>query len=132
MDAQVLVKDQARAGGGNVPIVIDGEDFLLKPTYAAAKAVSSLHGGIAGTISKIVQLDVDTIVAVITAGLGHTGNRPPPKDLAERVWRSGFSDDSGSIAERCVLFCRVLASGGRMPKETGDTGEANDENLDPR
>lgn len=111
-----------RLGSGNVPVTIDGEALELVPTYAAMAKISSRGGGLRGAMERILQLDADTIVDVIAVGLGYGANKRPPKDLSERIWRTGFTLATGGIADAAFEYVNVLANGGRpVPKdELGD------------
>jgi hypothetical protein len=122
-----MAKREANIGAGDVVINLDGEDKVLKPSYQAARTISSMQGGISGAIQRVVQLDIETVTQVVTLGLGYGQGQKPPKDLAEKIWRTGLTDDSGGLAERCVLFLRVLASGGRMPRDQKEGGDGGDE-----
>lgn len=105
-----------KVGEGQVEIVLDGEAMVLKPTLFAAQQISRQSGGIMGAIESVLKLDLDTITTVIGLGLGYGPGRKAPPELAEKVWKSGLTDSSeGAIVERCTLFLRVLANGGRMP-----------------
>lgn len=126
---------RARLGAGDVPITLlneagDPEDLVLKPSYNAARTLSRTAGGLMGAMERVAKLDTDTVVQVITLGLGYDSqNRRAPRDLDERVWSTGLSDDSGGLAERCVTYIRVLMSGGKLPKT--DEAEARDDSPDP-
>lgn len=124
MDA--MAKEPARIGAGDVEVVIGDEVFVLRPSYIAARTISGSAGGITGAMDRVMRLDVDTIMNVLTVGCGFVGAKRPPKDFAEKVWASGFTDDTGALAERCIVYLRVLAGGGRMPKS--ERGESSDEN----
>lgn len=126
MDA--MVKEPARLGAGDVEVVIGDETFVLRPSYMAAKTISGSTGGIAGAMSRVVALDVDTIMMVLNVGCGFMGTKRPPKDFAEKVWATGFTDDTGRLAEHCVTYLRILAGGGRKPK--GD--EEGEEAVNPQ
>lgn len=124
-------REPARIGAGDVPVVIDGVEYVLKPSYHAARTISTQSGGIAGAIERVVRLDIETIISVLSLGLGYSQGNRQPKDFPDRVWRTGFTDDTGGLAERCVLYLRVLAAGGRMPKTDTEGGEGGDP-VDPR
>lgn len=111
-----MVNDH-RVGIGDVPIKIDGEELIMKPSWGAAQLVSQRFGGISGAVEKVIRLDIDSTVQIVMFGLGYVGTRKPPIDLAEKIWRSGLTDQSGGIAEACVKFLHVLANGGRPPPE---------------
>jgi len=117
-----------RLGSGNVRITIDGEALELVPTYAAMAKISSRGGGLRGAMERILQLDADTIVDVITVGLGYGANKRPPKDLSERIWRTGFTLTTGGIADAAFEYVNVLANGGQpVPKDEPGSEEAEAE-----
>jgi hypothetical protein len=74
-----------------------------------------MNGGIMGAIDKVVKLDIETIIAIVQVGLGYGMGKRAPTDLAEKIWRSGLTDESGFMVERCVTYLRTLANGGRPP-----------------
>lgn len=119
-----------RIGEGDVPIkLFDGEELVMKPSWGAAQQVSTRFGGISGAVEKVIRMDIDTTIQIVLLGLGYLGNRKPPSDLAERIWRSGLTDGSGGIAEACVKYLHVLANGGRPP--TPEPGEVTDDEPNP-
>lgn len=130
--------DNHRIGDGNVPFKLeDGEELILKPTWGAAQAISRQFGGISGAVERVVRMDIDVTVQVILFGLGYLGTRKPPQDLAERIWRTGFTDRSGAIGEMTIQYLHILANGGRpLPENSADmSGEAGNpstrESIEP-
>lgn len=125
-----------RLGVGDVKITLldqDGnpEEFVLKPSYNAARLLSAKSGGMMKTMQSVVDGDIDAVVQIISLGLGHgTSTSRGPKDLAERVWRTGLSDEAGGLAERAVTYLRVLMAGGRLPA-TDSGGPAGEGTADP-
>lgn len=124
-------------GAGDVPIKLlktDGvteEELVLRPTFGAAQTLSRQHGGYMAVIEKLSRLDLDTIVMVVTLGLGYVyggggGTRKPPTDLQERIWRTGLTDDSGGLVERCITYIRSLSGGGRLPVNAEEEGTGED------
>lgn len=115
-----------RIGDGNVELELeDGDKLTLKPTWGAAQAISRNLGGISGAVERVVRLDIDATVQVIMFGLGYFGTRKPPNDLAERIWKTGFTDRSGGIAETTIKYLNILANGGKPLPEDGGSGEGN-------
>ena len=126
--------DRPALGSGNVKVIIDGEHRELVPSYAAMVAISARGGGLRGAIERVLNLDAETIVAVVTVGLGYGGDRRPPADLAERIWRTGFMLHSGGLADACFRYVNALANGGRPlaeDSEDGKVGEARQDSADP-
>lgn len=117
----------AKLGGGDVPIQLDDEELVLRPTLYAAQTISRQSGGIAGAVERVLKLDFDAVLSVISIGLGYGPSKKAPADLAERIWRTGLSDDTGSLAERAVTYLRVLSAGGRLPQKE----KAEEDNQEP-
>jgi hypothetical protein len=129
--------EKPRLGAGDVKIMLDDgegtmEELILRPSYNAAKILSSQGGGIMRMMQRVVDGDLDAVVSIITLGLGYvTQTRRGPKDLPERVWRTGLSDEAGGLSERCITYLRVLMAGGRMPQANSEEG-AEEGSTDPR
>lgn len=121
-----------RLGAGNVDVVIDGEPMTLVPTYAAMVAISA-RGGLRGAMERILNLDSETIVDVLVAGLGYGSGKRPPKDLAERIWRTGYTLPSGGLADAAFNYVSILANGGRplVPDDLDDDREARQDPARP-
>jgi hypothetical protein len=109
-------------GSGDVPIKLGDEELILKPTWLAAKTISGTAGGILGSIEKVLRVDVEEISRVVLIGLGYIGNRKPPADLMDKIWKTGYTTDGGALVERCVTYLRVLSNGGR-PVEPIDAAD---------
>lgn len=118
-----------RIGDGNVPLKLDGgEEVILKPSWGAAQAISRQFGGIQGAVERVVRMDMDATVQVVLFGLGYNiGTKKAPADLAERIWKTGFTDGTGSVGEKTVQYLHILANGGKsLPDEAeGVSVEAN-------
>lgn len=102
-------------GAGDIVIELDGEEVTLRPTLKAAMSLSRSAGGIVNLINKCGVYDFDTIVAVVTAGLGVQS-----KDIPDKCWRTGMIE----LAPVCIRYLHVLANGGRSPSDEGDKQEA--------
>lgn len=114
-----------RVGDGNVALKLeDGEELILKPSWGAAQAISRNWGGISGAVERVVRMDMDVTVQVLLFGLGYNlGTRKAPADLAERIWKTGFTDTTGAIGEITVRYLHILANGGKpLPDDTGEGG----------
>lgn len=116
-----------RLGAGDVPVEIDGEKFTLVPTLNAARVLSA-RDGLRGAMRRVLDLDTNTILEVVGAGLTHDGYRPPA-DMAERIWRTGFMLSAGGVADAAFTYLNVLANGGRPLPSTD--GEARQDSGDP-
>lgn len=112
-----------RIGAGDVSITLldpggSPEQLVLRPNYNAARTISAQSGGLLGAIERVSKLDLEVITQVITLGLGYgTSSQRGPKDLPQRIYATGLTDDTGGLAERCVLYLQVLMSGGQMPRK---------------
>lgn len=106
-----------RAGEADIPVEIDGEKFTLTPSFEAMKTLSARSGGIMNAMQSVMRLDLDTIVDVLALGVGYGPTRRPPKDFAERVWRTGLTDDTGGMAAKAADYLQVLSRGGRRREE---------------
>lgn len=123
-------KFEPKLGSGNVSVVIDGEALTLVPTYAAMVAISA-RGGLRGVMERILQLEAETITDVLIAGLGYGPGRRPPKDLAERIWKTGFTLPSGALADAAFNYVSILANGGR-PLVADDSSDDSSNDREAR
>lgn len=115
-------------GSGNVPIIVDGEAMELVPSYAAMVKINSRGGGLRGAMERILQLDAETIIEVITVGCGFGPNKRPPKDFHERLWKTGFMLSSGGLADAAFSYVNILANGGKpLPDPDGEGGDEGSE-----
>jgi hypothetical protein len=118
-------------GEGNVTIILGGKEETLVPSYEAAKAISRTYGGIGRAVDMALAVNIEVIKDTIFLGLGYGPNKRPPRGLEEKIWAEGFTDDTGALVDKVVLFLRVLSAGGRMPKDAiaggADGGESGDD-----
>ena len=106
-----------KLGAGDVPIILDGEKFVMRPTLAAAQKISRQSGGILEAVRKVGAFDMDMIVSVIGAGLG---TLPREYDeLGEKVFNTGLAN----VVTPVIEFLGVISGGGRPPPEEGDEEE---------
>lgn len=132
------VRPKPKPGATELPFILrrtdeDGggeEECVLRPTYAAARAIAKRYGGVRPAVEKVLQGDVEEIAVILAFGLGYTGPtapQRPPKNMAQRVWATGVSDDSGGLAELAIVFLQALQNGGRVPDEQTDEPGRDDE-----
>ncbi len=117
---------KAVVGAGNVAIKLMGQDYTLVPSLSAMQGVSRLNNGIRGAIDEVIRLNFDTIVRVISLGLGgKVANQI--KDLPSVCYNSGLVDGTeGELAAKCVEFLTILSNGGR-PVNKDDADETSDD-----
>lgn len=94
-------------GAGDVPVTIDGREYVLKPTLKAAQELSR-NNGIATAVQRCASLELDAVVQVVAAGLGRS-----TKDLAQKIYDTGIRH----VAPACITFLTNLSNGGRPLKE---------------
>ncbi len=100
-------------GQGDIEFILDGETRVLRPSLAACIGISRLHGSPQTTATKAMELDFDTITAVLAHGLGIKVE----KKFQEQVYRTGLYD----LAIHVIKFIRVVNNGGKL---TDDEDEA--------
>jgi hypothetical protein len=109
-------KAGAEPGVGDVQIELDDQGtVVLRPTYEACLAVSRIAGGLTAAIMRCRNLDIETIVEIISIGVGAN---PSMRDriVGPAVFRTGVIN----LAPACVRFIRIVANGGRPPPDEGD------------
>jgi hypothetical protein len=116
--------DKPTPGAGDVKITLGGEEHVLKCSAEAAIAVSRMPGGFygvagqPGVAARILGCDIDTMSAVIRAGLGLSGSAV--KGLEAMIYESGLLD----IRSRLSGFIGALANGGKpIVVEGGDDAD---------
>lgn len=114
-------------GDGDVKITLRGEEYTLRCTLAAALAISRLSGGIRGAITRVNDLDLDTITGVVRAGVGPETARQL-RNLEEVIWRDGILAKRGELVVGCVDFLLNLAHGGKVPA-SGEEGDPEDPTI---
>jgi len=108
-----MAKSKAQLGAGNVEIELDGETVVLKPSLNACQTVSRQSGGISAAVAAVGRFDFDTVVSVVTLGLGATGS--DAKAIPEKVWRTGLTDLVGPVTK----YLTIIANGGRPVEDAG-------------
>lgn len=98
---------KAELGAGDIPITIDGQEYILRPTLAAATTLSR-NNGLQGSVQRCLSLDFEEIVRVVEAGLGRSS-----RDLREKLYKTGMRN----INAPCITFLTNLATAAD-PSET--------------
>lgn len=117
-----MSKSKAALGAGNVDIELAGEKVTLRPSLAAAQAISRQSGGISAAVAAVGGFDLDMIVSVVTLGLGVTGAEA--KAIPDKVWRTGLTDLVGPVTK----YLTIIANGGRPVDDAGGEEGADPQN----
>ena len=108
------VEDKPRLGRGNVIVTIDEIEYTLKPSLIAVQTLSRKYGGLNIVVERISKLDFEVICDVVEVGIGRKGNNPRQRqELAEAIFNTGLTDDTGSLGLLCVRYLIILMRGGR-------------------
>lgn len=102
-------------GAGDVPITIDGKEYVLKPSLNACLTLSSGEG-LQGMIRRIQSVEADAIVRVVSAGLGRNA-----RDLPKLLYKTGLVTYVGP----CIKYLSNLSNGG-TPLRDDQLGEDQD------
>lgn len=113
---------------GEVGITLEGAEYTLRPTLDAALTLSRQAGGIRAAITRVLDLDLDTIISVIRLGIGRAEAKKL-KNLDRIIWENGLLDSQGELVLRCVEYLSNLARGGRPEGSSG--GGDGDDSSDP-
>lgn len=101
-----MTKEQPEPGIGDVPLDLDGEEVILRPSLKACIGISRLHSAPYETAQKVLGLDFDTSVKVLALGLNQA-----PKQLEERLYRTGLVN----VRNELIRFIHIVNNGGRPP-----------------
>lgn len=111
-----------KPGQGHVRLMLGNEEVTLKPTAHAMLELSRKYGGLATVARRIVEMDADAVVDVLAHGLGGPAYNTAAKrkELAEKAFAAGLTDDTGGVAAKCVEYITVLMRGGRPAPAPGE------------
>lgn len=110
-------------GEGNITINFEDEEVTLKPNLNAIQTLSRKYGGMQAVIDRLGRLDFDLVVEVIALGIALPNNPRQQKELAEKVFNAGLTDDTGSLPSRCIDYIMSLMRGGRAAPKLEDDGK---------
>lgn len=104
---------------GEVAVTLDGKEFTLRCSLAAAKRLNAYAGGsgFQGVVARLGMCDFETYVAVIAYALDRK-----PVDVEEMVYRAGMVNLTADL----VTFVTYLGNGGKpmtAAKDGDGTGE---------
>ncbi len=115
--------DPALPGDADIVIELDGKEMVLRPSLKACMAVSRIAGGLQAAVQRCLALDMDTICAIITAGLDLNPNQA--RMVPEAVYATGLI----ALSAPCIDFINVVGNGGRpvqIEEDDDDDGESAD------
>ena len=104
---------QSKITLGEVPITLDGDEIVLRPTMRAMTQISRTYGGLAKARTEIAQENIDAIAYVIRVGAGM--NDRDAKDLGDRIFATGTAD----MIVPLIRYVAILGNGGK-PLEGDD------------
>lgn len=130
MTAPAPVPSPHKLGQGDVEVVLDGDTYVLKPTLNVAQMLSKRYGSLNDTIQKLASFDFNVAVDVICLGLGPRYNSAKQQqEIAEKVFKTGLSDDTGGLANICVNYVLSVMRGGKPgPLQAAVDQEASEGN----
>ena len=112
---------------GDVPVMIDGEQRVLKPTLRAISMISTQFGGIAKARDLLIAQDFNATVAITRHGLNLSDK--DAKALPEQIFATGLTTD---LLLPLIRYLAILANGGKPPPDdpvdAGDDGASTEGN----
>ena len=110
---------------GEVNILLNKEELVLKPTYQAASRISNQFNGFRDARLALVAENFDAVVFILRIGLNLNG--PEARELPERVYKNGITAD---LLIPMIEYIGILANGGRpvLENEEPDSKEKKDPN----
>jgi hypothetical protein len=77
---------------GTVTVKLGDEEFTLKPTLRAVRAIESRFGGLRGASQTVNALSIDGCAIILVAGAELEGKAA--EAIPEKVWQAGVLDVS--------------------------------------
>ena len=106
---------------GDVPVILDGREFVMRPTYQAMTEIETSTG------EKLVplvwkfqekQFGISDQVAIVTAGLRAAGEPATPEKIGEMILKSGILNDD--LLRAIDAFFVMALTGGREVEPVGN------------
>ena len=113
----------SRINEGEVAIILNGEERILKPTLRAITMISSQFGGLAKARDALAVQDFQAAVTVIRWGLNMSDSET--KKLPEMVFGSSLGVD---LLVPLIRYIGILANGGKpLPDDPVELEDASTE-----
>lgn len=87
---------------GTMTLKLGDEEFTLKPTLKAVRAIESRFGGLRGASQTINALSVEGCAIILAAGAGLEGKSA--EALTEKVWQAGVLEVSTQLNSYIVAL----------------------------
>lgn len=100
---------------GDMAIVLNGTEYILRPSFRAAMLISAIHGGFMPLVDRLGSVDIATMASVLVAGAGLSG-----KEQIEKAEQDLYlNGELGTTSARLIDFCGTLSNGGKPRAEAG-------------
>ena len=116
-----MAEKKSALGAGNVTVNIDGDDYTLKPTLHAIKALSAQYDGLSGCLDRLRRMDMNAFINVVNVGADIKGKEA--KALEPAIFRTPMGELIGPLVE----YVAVLMNGGRPLEDAEDIEDEADE-----
>ena len=117
--------NNSRINSGEVSVVINEEEFWLKPTLRAATSINRQFDGFANARNALVRENFDSVVFILRMGLNLSDK--DARDLPDRVYKNGITAE---LLIPLIKYVAILGNGGRpLPDEPEESSDVS--NSDP-
>ena len=113
----------------SIRVTVGRTDYELQPTLAAARKLGQSTGGLRAALTKVQDIDIDAMAAVIIAGSGLRLTSDAVDDLMEAVFRC----DKPTLAGDLIGYLLTMLQGGEpeRPEAGRAKAEAGDGDTAP-
>lgn len=95
-------------------VTIGGTVYELVPTLKAVRQLTNAGGGLLAAYRRVMDMDMDVIASVISAGADLTFGKPAEFDaFVEAVWKEPRDNYSSGVSE----FFSLLFNGGKVKSD---------------
>lgn len=106
----------SKINAGDIPVVLNGEERVLRPTLKAITQISQRYSGLGKARDNLVVQDFDTVVFVLRQGLNLSD--ADFKGFPEKVYQNGLDAE---LIVPLIRYVAVLANGGKpLPDDPVD------------